>query len=209
MIHTKSYNQAVVESLLIHFISLSAFLALEYVTDMLLFWFPFYSSLKLLLVLWLSIPFFGGSRIFYLDHIQPFLDRHEKELDVSISKFKGLFQDQVDQTKSSIASNIQTSVMEWVSYGYTFGSKIVKSQLVEKKETIIQNIPPVLKSKNSFSRKRVSSISQKKSSSSLSPLQPISPDKRNSRHAELLNENESEVIEDLTLNDYYDSDFDQ
>lgn len=59
MIHSQSYNPAISESLLIHFISLSVFLSIEYVTDILFFWIPFYSSLKLLFVLWLSIPFFG------------------------------------------------------------------------------------------------------------------------------------------------------
>lgn len=225
MIHTQSYNQVIMESLLIHFISLSSFLALEYVTDMILFWFPFYSSLKLLFVLWLSIPFFGGSRIFYLDHIQPFLDQHERQLDVSILKIKSLFQNEVDKSKTKFALNLQSSIVEWVSYGYSYSIKLFKSK--EKEESPTRSLPPLVKKKNSFPRKRISTISEKKSSpnslKSISPQKTISPhrsrdtspDRRNSspqssRSSFLyVNKTEFEGIEDVTLEDYYESDFDQ
>ncbi len=47
------------ESFMEHFIVLSCFMAFELVSDLVLFWIPFYESLKLVLVIWLSVPFFG------------------------------------------------------------------------------------------------------------------------------------------------------
>lgn len=145
-----------------------------------------------------------------MDHIQPFLLHHEKEVDVSISKFKNLFHNQVDSTKSRFASSLRASVLEWISYGWN----ISQTQQQNEDHSITKILPPLLKSKKSFSRKRFSKVSEKKSNDSLgsiSPLKSISSTKKKVNTSDSFhgNKNELEEIEDLTLQDYYESDFDQ
>ncbi|KAI9493296.1 TB2/DP1, HVA22 family-domain-containing protein [Zychaea mexicana] len=59
----------------------------EYFSDLLLFWVPFYFLIKTVFVLWLALPQFRGAEILYGRFIRPFLleaqsdiDRHAHEL---------------------------------------------------------------------------------------------------------------------------------
>lgn len=57
------------------------FLVVEYFADLLVFWLPFYTEIKLLLVLWITLPQTKGAIVLYADYIEPFLTQHEKQID--------------------------------------------------------------------------------------------------------------------------------
>ncbi|KAI7897135.1 TB2/DP1, HVA22 family-domain-containing protein [Mucor mucedo] len=52
----KRNNQQEFASLLTFWIVSISFLAVEYFSDIFLFWFPFYTEIKLIIVLWLILP---------------------------------------------------------------------------------------------------------------------------------------------------------
>ncbi|KAI9246699.1 TB2/DP1, HVA22 family-domain-containing protein [Phascolomyces articulosus] len=69
---------------------------IEYFSDMLLFWVPFYFLIKTVFVLWLTLPQFRGAEIVYGRFIRPFLmeaqndiDRHAHDLKQKASEIIG------------------------------------------------------------------------------------------------------------------------
>ncbi|KAI7884801.1 hypothetical protein K492DRAFT_124742 [Lichtheimia hyalospora FSU 10163] len=67
--------------LLIYWVSSTVFLVAEYFADLVVFWLPFYTEIKLLLVLWITLPQTKGAIVLYADFIEPFLTQHEKQID--------------------------------------------------------------------------------------------------------------------------------
>ncbi|KAI9013388.1 TB2/DP1, HVA22 family-domain-containing protein, partial [Phycomyces nitens] len=59
------------------------------ILDHLLFWVPFYSLLKFGFFIWLTMPWFGGAKILYVQAIRPWLLWAEKDID---ERAKGLRQ---------------------------------------------------------------------------------------------------------------------
>lgn len=53
----------------------------EHVTDRLIFWFPYYHHVKLLLLIWLQIPGNSGARSLYKKYVRPALSRHQDTVD--------------------------------------------------------------------------------------------------------------------------------
>ncbi|KAI9029006.1 TB2/DP1, HVA22 family-domain-containing protein [Phycomyces nitens] len=53
----------------------------EYFSDILLYWFPFYYLFKTLLVLWLALPHFRGAEILYARFLRPFLLNAQSDID--------------------------------------------------------------------------------------------------------------------------------
>ncbi|KAG0172308.1 ER membrane protein DP1/Yop1 [Apophysomyces sp. BC1034] len=53
----------------------------EYFSDILLFWFPFYYLFKTALVLWLALPQFRGAEIMYARFLRPFLLKAQTDID--------------------------------------------------------------------------------------------------------------------------------
>jgi hypothetical protein len=51
---------------------------IEQFADILLFWIPFYNTMKLLLLIWLAYPDLKGATKVYDTVVRPFLLRHEK-----------------------------------------------------------------------------------------------------------------------------------
>ncbi|EKM57323.1 uncharacterized protein PHACADRAFT_255023 [Phanerochaete carnosa HHB-10118-sp] len=67
---------------------LGCILAVEYVAEWLIFWIPFYFTLKTLFLLWLALPQTAGASILYSTRIQPFFAAHEKEIDSALTQLK-------------------------------------------------------------------------------------------------------------------------
>ncbi|KAJ3306429.1 ER membrane protein DP1/Yop1 [Kappamyces sp. JEL0829] len=66
-----------------------AFLNLiEFFTDILLFWLPFYYFFKAVLICWLVLPQTMGAMTIYKRFLRPFLLEKEKDIDSSFEKFK-------------------------------------------------------------------------------------------------------------------------
>ncbi|KAI8577325.1 hypothetical protein K450DRAFT_282712 [Umbelopsis ramanniana AG] len=76
-----SSNYQQLAPLLMYWIVTATFLVAEYVSDIVLFWFPFYNDIKALLVIWFILPQTQGSVIIYQQAIQPFLAQHESRID--------------------------------------------------------------------------------------------------------------------------------
>jgi len=66
----------------------AAFSSAEFYTDMLISWMPFYFELKMLILLYLSIPFTKGSCTVYEMHMKPWFRAHQQEIDMAIAQLK-------------------------------------------------------------------------------------------------------------------------
>ncbi|CAO3638835.1 unnamed protein product [Mucor hiemalis] len=62
------------------------FQMIEYFSDILLFWFPFYYTFKTLIILWLLLPQFRGAEIAYVRFVRPFLLRAQPEIERRTNK---------------------------------------------------------------------------------------------------------------------------
>ncbi|KAI9496114.1 TB2/DP1, HVA22 family-domain-containing protein [Zychaea mexicana] len=67
--------------LLMYWITATSFLLSEHFADLLLFWIPFYTEFKVLVVLWITLPQTKGAIVLYADFIEPFLKKHEDRID--------------------------------------------------------------------------------------------------------------------------------
>jgi len=67
---------------IMYWIVFALYTAVETFTDILLSWFPFYYTVKVLFVLWLSMPYTKGSTIIYRKFIHPNFSRREQEIDM-------------------------------------------------------------------------------------------------------------------------------
>ncbi|KAJ3803424.1 TB2/DP1, HVA22 family-domain-containing protein [Lentinula aff. detonsa] len=61
-----------------------AFVGFEYAAGWLISWLPFYSEIKTLFLLFLSLPQIQGSTFVYNAYMQPFFTKNEKEIDAGI-----------------------------------------------------------------------------------------------------------------------------
>ncbi|KAK9708840.1 hypothetical protein K7432_009391 [Basidiobolus ranarum] len=71
---------------LMFWIVMGIFTAVEFVADVIIFWFPFYYQLKMGFILWLILPQTKGSTYLYKTFIHPTLIRHETEIDQMLEK---------------------------------------------------------------------------------------------------------------------------
>ncbi|CEP13264.1 hypothetical protein [Parasitella parasitica] len=60
---------------------------IEYFSDILLYWFPFYYTFKTIFVLWLILPQFRGAQVAYQRFLRPFLLNAQTEIDRHANKF--------------------------------------------------------------------------------------------------------------------------
>ncbi|ORX55825.1 hypothetical protein DM01DRAFT_1321186 [Hesseltinella vesiculosa] len=61
---------------------------IEYFSDMLLYWFPFYYLFKTLLILWLTLPRFRGAQTLYHRVLRPQLLKLQTDIDKEASDLK-------------------------------------------------------------------------------------------------------------------------
>ncbi|NXY91874.1 REEP4 protein, partial [Alcedo cyanopectus] len=71
---------------MMYWIIFSLFLATETITDLLIFWFPFYYEVKMAFVIWLLSPYTRGASLLYRKFVHPALSRREKEIDTYITQ---------------------------------------------------------------------------------------------------------------------------
>ncbi|KAI8144594.1 TB2/DP1, HVA22 family-domain-containing protein [Fennellomyces sp. T-0311] len=60
----------------------------EYFSDLLLFWIPFYFLIKTVFVLWLTLPQFRGAEVLYGRFIRPFLLEAQTDIDKNVNKLR-------------------------------------------------------------------------------------------------------------------------
>ncbi|KAI7864442.1 TB2/DP1, HVA22 family-domain-containing protein [Spinellus fusiger] len=76
----------------------------EYFSDILLYWFPFYYLFKTLFILWLALPQFRGAEILYARSLRPFLLNAQSDIDHhtdSIRSKVGNFASELSQSAST------------------------------------------------------------------------------------------------------------
>ncbi|KAG2220061.1 hypothetical protein INT45_007305 [Circinella minor] len=67
--------------LLMYWVTAMSFIVCEHFADWLLFWIPFYNEVKILIVLWITLPQTKGAIVVYADFIEPILKKHENRID--------------------------------------------------------------------------------------------------------------------------------
>ncbi|KAF7720836.1 ER membrane protein DP1/Yop1 [Apophysomyces ossiformis] len=76
----------------------------EYFSDILLYWFPFYYLFKTALVLWLALPRFRGAEILYARFLRPFLLNAQSDIDRQANSVR----QKVGELASELASSGKT-----------------------------------------------------------------------------------------------------
>jgi len=61
---------------------------LEFFSDIILYWLPFYYTGKTIFFLWLALPQFRGAQQIYARFLRPFLLAHQAEVDSGVNKIK-------------------------------------------------------------------------------------------------------------------------
>ncbi|KAI8139400.1 TB2/DP1, HVA22 family-domain-containing protein [Fennellomyces sp. T-0311] len=75
--------------MLMYWVTATSFLVTEHFADLLLFWIPFYTEIKVLLVVWITLPQTKGAIVLYADLIEPFLKQHEARIDRAFIEIQG------------------------------------------------------------------------------------------------------------------------
>ena len=110
---------------------MSVYLLFEAIGDLILFWVPFYTTVKVLTVIWISC--LGGSSFLYHQHIQPFLIENEFLIDVNLKKAKALFQ--------SYSQSLVMQVLNWIQL--TLIQQTESSKLASKALLELEKLPPL------------------------------------------------------------------
>jgi hypothetical protein len=93
----------------------ATFSAAEFYTDMFVSWLPFYYEVKMLLLLYLSIPFTKGSSTVYEMHMKPWLRAHQVEIDEAINQFRSSILEYVVAYRDRVVLWAHQSVINFCS----------------------------------------------------------------------------------------------
>jgi len=84
---------------LVYWVVYSILSVVESMTDLVVFWIPFYYELKLIFLLLLQIPQLGLAALLYQQYVRPFLIKNEEKIDNSVEQVKA----KVTETAKSVA----------------------------------------------------------------------------------------------------------
>ncbi|KAH7912869.1 TB2/DP1, HVA22 family-domain-containing protein, partial [Hygrophoropsis aurantiaca] len=76
------------ERWLMYWSVLGCIVGVEYVAEWLISWIPFYYPIKTLFLLYLALPQTRGSSYLYINHLQPFFQTHEAQIDATLASLK-------------------------------------------------------------------------------------------------------------------------
>ncbi|KAG8368267.1 hypothetical protein BUALT_Bualt15G0027500 [Buddleja alternifolia] len=86
-IETKDQDEQ--QKWLIYWAAYGSFSVAELFTDKFLYWCPLYYHMKFAFLVWLQLPSVDGARVLYMNHLRPFLRRHQSRLDQFVNFFYG------------------------------------------------------------------------------------------------------------------------
>ncbi|TPX72249.1 hypothetical protein SpCBS45565_g00549 [Spizellomyces sp. 'palustris'] len=113
----KARDAGALDRWLIHWIVMSFFTILEIAGDTLLFWLPLYYELKLIIILWLVLPYTQGSLVLYNQFLQPALAKHEPEIDSAMGKAQEAARQMVIQWGQTAFNTIRNKIIQAVLSG--------------------------------------------------------------------------------------------
>ncbi|KAJ8659343.1 hypothetical protein O0I10_005058 [Lichtheimia ornata] len=140
--------------LLIYWVSSTVFLVAEYFADLLVFWFPFYTEIKLLLVLWITLPQTKGAIVLYADFIEPFLTQHEKQIDKTMVEI----QENTKRTLSVYGKEVVRVIGRWLSELIHKGRSLAEEETASTSTTTEQAPSSAASTWDAYARSMFSSI---------------------------------------------------
>ncbi|KAI8384673.1 TB2/DP1, HVA22 family-domain-containing protein [Radiomyces spectabilis] len=128
--------------LLMYWVVATSFLVVEYFANMFLFWVPFYTLIKLVVLFYLILPQTKGTMVFYVEILDPFLTRHE---------------DRIDGTLIEIQAKIKRTVIMYSKRGFRALRSILYDVILGKSEneetnaaTVADTAPSVQANANDY-----------------------------------------------------------
>ncbi|KAL5099401.1 hypothetical protein RYX36_003728 [Vicia faba] len=100
----ESKNQDAQQRCLVYWAAFGSFSLIEVFTDKLISWVPMYYHVKFAFLVWLQLPPTNGAKQLYMNHLRPFLLKHQESLD----RVLGLAYCEVIKLVSSYQKEIQT-----------------------------------------------------------------------------------------------------
>ncbi|KAG1818821.1 TB2/DP1, HVA22 family-domain-containing protein [Suillus variegatus] len=76
------------ERWLMYWSVLGCIVGVEYAAEWLISWVPFYYLVKTIFLLYLALPQTRGSSYLYINHLEPFFQAHESQIDATLASFK-------------------------------------------------------------------------------------------------------------------------
>ncbi|XP_076906703.1 HVA22-like protein k [Bidens hawaiensis] len=74
-------NRAEQQKLLLYWAAYGTFSVAEIFADKIISWFPLYHHMKFAFLVWLQLPTTNGAKQLYMNHLRPFLLKHQAKLD--------------------------------------------------------------------------------------------------------------------------------
>ncbi|KAJ9560975.1 hypothetical protein OSB04_006135 [Centaurea solstitialis] len=78
-IETKNRDEE--QKWLLYWAAYGSFSVAEVFADKIIYWFPLYHHMKFAFLVWLQLPTTNGAKQLYMNHLRPFLLRHQANLD--------------------------------------------------------------------------------------------------------------------------------
>lgn len=115
-IETKNQNEQ--QRWLVYWAAYGSFTVAEVFTDKLVSWFPLYYQMKFAFLVWLQLPTVQGANQLYVNHLRPFLLRHQARLDQIVgflysemAKFLSVHQAEMQFAKTMIAKLFSSGII--------------------------------------------------------------------------------------------------
>lgn len=101
---------------LVYWAAYGSFTVAEMITDKLIYWFPLYYHMKFAFLVWLQLPSTEGATQLYMNHMRPFLLRHQAKLDYiagflysEMAKFAAVHQAELQFVKKIIVNILEAA----------------------------------------------------------------------------------------------------
>ncbi|KAL9548874.1 hypothetical protein MBANPS3_005475 [Mucor bainieri] len=142
----KVNNQQEFGSLLTFWIVSITYLSIEYFSDIFLFWIPFYTEFKLVIVLWLILPQTQGTSVFYTRYLDPFLHAHEEHIDNALLEIQAKLKETIVLYGKQLIESVKRLITDAVFKGHESEQETTHSlsaeqtsKPVEPRDTAIDN----------------------------------------------------------------------
>ncbi|RGB25603.1 TB2/DP1, HVA22 family-domain-containing protein [Rhizophagus diaphanus] len=79
---------------------------IEFFSDTILYWIPFYYLFKTVFFLWLFLPPFKGAQVLYAKFLRPFLLAYQGDVDSSLNKLKSKVNEATKEAVNSVVDSV-------------------------------------------------------------------------------------------------------